>query len=328
MKNKLILLTTSIAAIGSSMCSQAVCAENVGDVIGSIYSTDIVAYIDDMPIRSYNIGGRTAVPIENLRDYGFEVEWNESSRELHAEILDKPMESPKASIEKQVPGNAIGNIYYTDIRVFINGIESMRTYNIGGITCIAIEDLGVMDVSADDYPKYSCYGMRYVYDNASRTIKLYTLRVGDLLETKYGTAVIKKIEANYSTDSYIYLDDTASDPLGCLSFYVPDKGDYININDLPPETGLTAKVENSVYSIASSSDKEVGYRRYGASNGGHHNDCIVLCLTLPMNVNGTLVNDENANCIMKLSTYDDNYEDLYVSMDFLTKYTQRVFIYK
>ncbi len=303
-------------------------AENVGDIIGNIYSTDIIAYIDDMPIRSYNIGGRTAVPIEDLRDYGFEVEWNESSRELRAEISDKPMESPKAAIEKQVPGNAIGNIYYTDIRVFINGIEGMRTYNIGGITCIAIEDLGVMGVSADDYPKYSCYGMRYVYDNASRTIKLYTLRAGDLLETKYGTAVIKKLEANYTADTYIYLDDTSPDPLGCLSFYVPDKGDYININDLPLETSLTAKVENSVYSIASASDKEVSYRRYGSSNGGNHNDCIVLCLSLPMNINGKLINDENANCIMKLTSYDDNYEDLYVSMDFLTKYTQRVFIYK
>ncbi len=328
MKNEKLLSILCAAAIGIGVSAQTSYAENVGDVIGNIYSTDITAYVDDMSIKSYNIGGRTAIPIEDLRYYGFDVEWNENSRELSASVSEKPIEAPNPTLEKQIPGKPIGSIYYTDIRVFINGIESIKTYNIGGITCIAIEDLGVMDVLADNRPKYSGYGMRYVYDDASRTIKLYTLRTGDLLKTKYGTAVIKKIEADYETDSYIYLDDTSPDPIGCLSFYVPDKGDYININDLPPETGLTAGTENSVYSIVSSSDKEVGYRRYGASNGGHHNDCIVLCLSLPMNVNGALVNDDNVNCIMQLSAYDDSYEALYMSMDFLNKYAQRVFVQK
>lgn len=327
MKNKLISAIICAAAIVGGAFMQTSYAENVGDVIGTIYSTDITAYIDDMPIKSYNTGGRTVIPIEDLRDYGFEVEWNENSRELRAVISDRPAETPEPVIEKQVPGNAIGSIYYTDIRVFINGIESIQTYNIGGVTCIAIEELGV-DVFADNRPKYSGYGMRYVYDDTSRTIRLYTLRTGDTLETAYGTAAIKKIEADYIKDNYVYLDDTSPDPLSHFIFSLPDMSDYININDLPPETGLTAKVENAVYSVKSSSNKEIGCRPYGASNGSNRNDCIVLCLSLPININGEFIDDENANCIMQLTSSDDNYDDLYVSADFLNRYTKRVFLGK
>lgn len=309
--------------------SNGVYAANIGDVIGNIYTTDIVAYIDDMPIESYNIGGRTVIPIEELRYYGFDVEWKENERELHAAISDMPSETPEYIPERQTPGEPVGTIYYTDISVSINGIEDcIQTYNIGGITCAAIEDLGVTGALDDNIPRYSRYGMRYVYDNDSRTIKLYTLRTGDLLETKYGTALIKNITANYATNSYIYLDDTEPNPIGRLSFEVPNNGKYININDLPPEIGITANVEDSVYSVVSLSDEEIGYSRYGASNGGRHNDCVVLCLSLPIKVNGSLVNDDNVNCIMQPSTYDDNYEDLYVGMDFLNQYTQRAFVYK
>ena len=39
-----------------------------GDVIGNIYSTDIRAYINGVEVESYNIGGRTAVVIEDILD--------------------------------------------------------------------------------------------------------------------------------------------------------------------------------------------------------------------------------------------------------------------
>ena len=39
-----------------------------GDVIGSIYSTDILAYVNGRPIRSYNIGGKTVILVEDLSD--------------------------------------------------------------------------------------------------------------------------------------------------------------------------------------------------------------------------------------------------------------------
>ena len=48
-----------------------------GDPIGWVLHTDIVAYIDDRPIRSYNINGYTYVVAEELAEYGFSVEWSE-----------------------------------------------------------------------------------------------------------------------------------------------------------------------------------------------------------------------------------------------------------
>ena len=65
----LILLALSMV-FGTSASAK------VGDVIGNIYTTDILAVVDNMPIKSYNIGGKTAIVIEDLRDYGFYVEWN------------------------------------------------------------------------------------------------------------------------------------------------------------------------------------------------------------------------------------------------------------
>ena len=38
----------------------------VGTWLGSVYTTDIVTYIDGAPIASYNIGGTTVVSVSDL----------------------------------------------------------------------------------------------------------------------------------------------------------------------------------------------------------------------------------------------------------------------
>ena len=44
-----------------------------GDVIQPIYSTDILTYMDGIPIKGYNIGGQTLICLEDLSNYGFSV---------------------------------------------------------------------------------------------------------------------------------------------------------------------------------------------------------------------------------------------------------------
>ena len=65
--------------------SSTVLAAN-GDVAGYIYSTDIIAYVNDKPIESYNIGGKTAIIMEDLAtgevNYGFDVWYDDESRKL------------------------------------------------------------------------------------------------------------------------------------------------------------------------------------------------------------------------------------------------------
>ena len=57
----LLLFTVSVNALAP------------GDPIGWVLHTDIIAYINDTPIRSYNIGGYTYVIAEDLIGYGFDV---------------------------------------------------------------------------------------------------------------------------------------------------------------------------------------------------------------------------------------------------------------
>ena len=66
----------------------------VGDVIGNIYATDIVTYLNGMKIPSYNIGGETVIVVEDLERYGFQVEWYEESRCLHANASCMPETAP------------------------------------------------------------------------------------------------------------------------------------------------------------------------------------------------------------------------------------------
>lgn len=60
----------------------------VGTVLGDYYETDIVTYLDGRQITSYNIDGRMYIPAEDMRDYGYIVDWNEKNRTLS---IDSPV---------------------------------------------------------------------------------------------------------------------------------------------------------------------------------------------------------------------------------------------
>ena len=58
-----------------------------GDVCGRIYSTDIVTYINGYKAPSYNIGGRTAIVIEDMyeENRGISYEYNDETRTLRVD---------------------------------------------------------------------------------------------------------------------------------------------------------------------------------------------------------------------------------------------------
>ena len=47
-----------------------------GDIVNYYLYTDIVTYINNIPIRSYNIEGYTAVIVEDLAITAFDVVWS------------------------------------------------------------------------------------------------------------------------------------------------------------------------------------------------------------------------------------------------------------
>lgn len=142
-----IFLTLIITA---SVC---VSANSVGNVIGNTLYTDIVAYINDYAIESYNIDGYTAVVAEDLINYGFTVKWNADERALNIERskrnnIDTQYIAP--TIPKKQVGKKAHSVLSTDIKTYISG-NLVTSYNIGGKTIIYFDDLNVFgDIKYDD----------------------------------------------------------------------------------------------------------------------------------------------------------------------------------
>ena len=140
--------------------NNALASYKVGDIIGKVLSTDIVTYINDTKVASYNIAGRTAIIAQDLSCFKFAVEFNEEERILSikegqgAKGYLSPITTGSASI-----GEAVGNVYYTDIVTYYEGLW-IESFNIGGLTCVYADDLAKM-----------C-GADYVWDDNARTVKI------------------------------------------------------------------------------------------------------------------------------------------------------------
>ena len=65
------------------------CAEIKYGTSPNYYDTDIVTYLDGKPITAYNIGGRTYIHAEQMRDWGHIVTWNEEERILDILSADR-----------------------------------------------------------------------------------------------------------------------------------------------------------------------------------------------------------------------------------------------
>lgn len=232
----IILSTVILLTISTS-----VFAAN-GDEAGYIYSTDIVAYIDGMAIPSYNIGGKTVVIAEDLSDYGFDVVWNEETRQLKLYSKELPESIPEYTSQKaKTSGEVIGKIYETNIMAYVNGMW-VESYNIGGRTALVIEDMGTENdeqkrMSRDGNPHreigYSVGLMKYAWDGENRTISLYCLRPGAEIDTDYGKAVIESIQSEaYSNGAYSLYDENENLIRWWVSFI--DNGDevYLYVKDL------------------------------------------------------------------------------------------------
>lgn len=171
MKKSIFLLT----AISAMLVSASAFAE----VAGHIYSTDIVAYINGRQIESYNIGGKTAVVVEDLyessdRNYGFSGWYDEEKRLLNCFTSNYKGWGEGADVQKAVPGKIVGDIYTTDIKVMFNAKE-VTGYNIGGRTVVAIEDIATVDETSPNYDYgYSKYLCKFTYDDTAREIYMDT----------------------------------------------------------------------------------------------------------------------------------------------------------
>ncbi|MGV8145797.1 MAG: glycoside hydrolase family 26 protein [Alkaliphilus sp.] len=132
----------------------------IGTKIGVVLETDIKTYINGNPINSFNINGKTAVVVEELGNYGFDVRWDGVARNL---IVSRDKNKEFSLIftnneEDFIIGRRAFNVLYTDIKTYIDGVR-IESFNINGLTAIYISSL----------KKYG----ELSWDNSTRTVKLY-----------------------------------------------------------------------------------------------------------------------------------------------------------
>lgn len=161
-----IILTLSI--ISSFSCIY-ISAYNVGDVIGKILSTDIVAYVEGVMVPSYNIKGRTAIVAQDLKalgkDANFGVNFDEATRVLtikNTDVFGTGNVTPLTfsnSGNKPAVGTPVGDVLFTDITTNFEGVP-ITSFNIGGLTCIYADDLGKLCGT-------------YVWDETARTVNVF-----------------------------------------------------------------------------------------------------------------------------------------------------------
>lgn len=153
------------------MMSNSVVFAKTGDVVGKAVNTDIVTYINGLPIPSYNINGYTGIVAEDLEKYGFRVWYSDSERNLRIEYNPSFLNEITADYIPPKNTKAIGsfaaNIYETDIitslisgrssneksydagsRVILEVLSQtdeewidVNAYNIGGKSIILMDDL-------------------------------------------------------------------------------------------------------------------------------------------------------------------------------------------
>lgn len=245
MKKTLFFIITSLLLL---ILIQPVFAQ--GSIVGNIYSTDILTFVNSKPIDGYNIGGRTVVIAEDLDGYGFNVEYDDESRILRiASYFNKGFKDIK-EIPRGSVGKIIGNIYKTDIKVYYNGIL-IEGYNIGGRTAICLEDLGDLSDSPNADYGYSKYLGKAIWDETNRTISYesYIRNENEILG-------ISRVYHRFK-DNVIY---TFSDDFYLRSeFSALEDGEFTGMYTYSPGLGASKYLIKPLYFDNHSELVEIGY---------------------------------------------------------------------
>lgn len=153
-----------------------------GSIIGDVYSTDIKAYVNGNLVPSCNIGGKTAVILEDLEHWGAGISYNDTLRTLIVDTVWLNPDYAREDIPLVGEVNA-KHIYESDIKTYLNGTQFDSAFSLNGRMAAAIEDF------AADNEYSGAYFAKYVWNPQERAIYLDFLaqnREPNLFEP-YGT---------------------------------------------------------------------------------------------------------------------------------------------
>ena len=137
MKSKMITVVTAVMGMVSATAISAAAQE--------AQYTDIGAYINNYPISAYAVDGKLAVVAEDLRDYGFNVEWDADNWALHISRNNAVTNLKRKDVYKpsQASGVKFSDIYSSGINVDYNGVP-MESYALNGYTLVTVNDLAAL----------------------------------------------------------------------------------------------------------------------------------------------------------------------------------------
>ncbi len=129
-------------------------------IIGSVLTTDIRAYINGSEIPAYNVNGNMVIVGSDLRNYGFDVVYDNNTRTSNVSYSGNGTWNPLsvASGNDYSIGEKVMDVYDTDITVLLNGMP-VTSYNVDGRMAFKFSELKI-------------YG-DYYYDNGTRTTNLW-----------------------------------------------------------------------------------------------------------------------------------------------------------
>ncbi len=245
----IILLSTVLATAES------------GDIKQPYFTTDILTYMDGIPIQTWSLNGRMLIALEDLESYGFSVSYDENIRTLFVNKTNEPYEDFHPVYERGTEGEIAGYTYETDIVAYVNGTY-IPTESINGKLLAVAEDLGRVvnenddymvwiypwggesAASAQSYEKYGKYGVSYYFmshtwDAENRKLHIYNKNLPDFdtavnqvknEHKRIWSSELSELQTAYGTILYNPND---------AYYFVWNDGKYVDLSGVFSEYGLT-----------------------------------------------------------------------------------------
>lgn len=243
MKTKIFIIIISCFCIWNL----AVYANN-GDISSTLYNTDIITYFDGKQIEGYSLDGRMMICLEDLKNYGYTVEYDDSIRTLFVNKDGEVADDFSPYFERGTAGGIAGYTYETDIKAYVNGVF-VNTENIGGRLVAVAEELA--DVTETDNPNkvigMSKYFMNYNYDDVERILNIYSttdsfLNAEQMLNNlnnmktplgqEFYAALVKKVYPIYDMEYLVYVNQSSSHGYNSFLYLLKNNGEYIDLNNI------------------------------------------------------------------------------------------------
>ncbi len=163
----LILMCVLLAMFNPAVIAEE--APEIGSIVGEAVKTDIVARINGYDIPSYNVDGYTYIAAEDLRFYGFDVKYDDSTRTLcvysNEGKTTVTKEYYKEGIHPDKVGEKEADILYSDIVTYLDD-SWVPGCNIGGVTLVKFDCLSAYNtVSYNDITREISVNLPWVRNN-------------------------------------------------------------------------------------------------------------------------------------------------------------------